>query len=77
MKGLATCLLLIVAGLAVPTILSEGDDKDDPSTWTPAKIEGDQPAPEFEDITAWVNSKPLTIKGLKGKVVVIHFMAFG
>ena len=77
MKRLVSCLLLIVAGCAVPAILSEGNDKDDPSTWTPVKIEGDQPAPEFEDITAWVNSKPLTMKGMKGKVVVIHFMAFG
>jgi hypothetical protein len=77
MKRLVSCLLLIVAGFAVPAILSEGNDKDDPSTWTPVRIEGDQPAPEFEDITAWVNSKPLTMKGMKGKVVVIHFMAFG
>ena len=33
--------------------------------------------PEFEGITAWVNSKPLTMKGLKDKVVVVYFMAFG
>ena len=70
-------LLLVVAGLAVPKVLADGNDKDDPTTWTPVKIEGDQAAPEFEDITAWVNSKPLTMKGLKGKVVVVHFMAFG
>jgi len=29
------------------------------------------PAPEFKDITGWANSQPLSIKGLKGKVVVL------
>jgi hypothetical protein len=73
MTRLLSCLLLIPAGFAVP----DGNDKNDPSTSTPVRIEGDQPAPEFEDITAWVNSKPFTMKSLKGKVVVVHFMAFG
>lgn len=34
-------------------------------------------APEFEGIEEWVNSEPLTMAGLRGKVVVIHFFAFG
>ena len=59
-----------------PTVPA-GEDGRDPSTWTPVRIAGEQPAPEFEDITAWLNSKPLTTAGLKGKVVVVHFMAFG
>jgi thiol-disulfide isomerase/thioredoxin len=29
------------------------------------------PAPEFKEVTGWANSKPLSIKGLKGKVVVL------
>jgi thiol-disulfide isomerase/thioredoxin len=29
------------------------------------------PAPEFKEITDWANSQPLSIKGLKGKVVII------
>jgi hypothetical protein len=77
MTRLFSCLLLVLVSLAVPAVFSDGTDKEDPSTWTPVKIEGDQPAPEFEDIEAWVNSKALTMKGLKGKVVVVHFMAFG
>jgi hypothetical protein len=64
-------------GLAVLKVSAEGKDKGESTTPTPVKIEGDQAAPEFEDITAWVNSKPLTMKGLKDKVVVVHFMAFG
>src|ERR1044072_6678779 len=29
------------------------------------------PAPEFKEITGWANSKPLSIKDLKGKVVLL------
>jgi hypothetical protein len=74
MRRLLSCLFLF---LAVPAALPAGKDRDDRSTWTPSKISGEQPAPEFEDITAWVNSKPLTMAGLKGQVVVVHFMTFG
>ena len=77
MTRLLSVLLLILAVLAVHAVLAGGNDKDDPSTWTPVKIEGDQAAPEFEDVTAWVNSKALAMKDLKGKVVIVHFMAFG
>ncbi len=77
MSRLLSFLLPILAGFAVAAVFADGDAKDDPSTRTPVKIEGDQPAPEFKDITAWVNSKPLTMKSLKDKVVVVHLMAFG
>ena len=43
----------------------------------PVRIQGKQQAPEFEHIAEWLNSNPLTLKELRGKVVVIHFMAFG
>ena len=33
-------------------------------------------APEFAGIEEWINSKPLTMAELKGKVVVVHFFAF-
>jgi hypothetical protein len=63
---------------AVPFIASGGsDDPKDPKNWTPIKIPGKQAMPEFADISKWVNSDPLTVKDLKGKVVVVHFMAFG
>jgi hypothetical protein len=74
MTRLWSCLVL---ALAVAAGSPAGEDGRDPSTWTPVRIAGEQPAPEFEDITAWLNSKPLTMAGLKGKVVVVHFMAFG
>jgi peroxiredoxin len=34
-------------------------------------------APEFTSIDAWINSDPVTIESLRGKVVVVHFFAFG
>jgi hypothetical protein len=66
--------------MAIPGIVAsfpDDSDKDDPSSRSPVEIKGRQAAPEFENIAAWVNGKPLTMKDLKGKVVVVHFMAVG
>jgi hypothetical protein len=35
------------------------------------------PAPDFPDVTEWINSKPLTWEKLRGQVVVVHFWTFG
>jgi hypothetical protein len=35
------------------------------------------PAPEFQGIEEWFNGKPMHLKDLKGKVVVLHFWTFG
>jgi thiol-disulfide isomerase/thioredoxin len=34
------------------------------------------PAPEFQEIDRWVNSKPLTLASLRGKVVLIDFWTY-
>jgi thiol-disulfide isomerase/thioredoxin len=34
-------------------------------------------APELRDVSAWINSQPTTLQELRGKVVVVHFWAFG
>ena len=34
-------------------------------------------APEFESIETWINSEPVTMESLRGKVVIVHFFAFG
>jgi hypothetical protein len=77
MRCLFSWLVLAVVGLAVVKVAADSNDKDETTASTPVKIEGDQAAPAFEDITAWVNTQPLTMRGLKGKVIVVHFMAFG
>lgn len=33
--------------------------------------------PEFTGVTEWHNSKPLTLKDLRGKVVIVHYWAYG
>jgi len=34
-------------------------------------------APEFEGVTEWIHSPPVTLDQLRGKVVVVHYYAFG
>jgi len=40
---------------------------------------GDRPAPEFprSDAAGWLNSPPLTMAGLRGRVVVLDLWTFG
>jgi hypothetical protein len=62
---------------ATPLCAGGGNDPKDPPNWTPVRIPNRQKAPEFENIDAWLHTKPLKMSELKGKVVVISFMAFG
>lgn len=34
-------------------------------------------APELQEVTAWLNTKPLSMEALRGRVIVLHFWAFG
>jgi len=36
----------------------------------------DRPAPEFPD-TTWINSSPLKLQELRGKVVLLEFWTYG
>jgi hypothetical protein len=46
-------------------------------------LRGEQPAamriaaPELNDVEEWINTKPLLLKDLRGKVVALHFWTFG
>jgi len=35
-----------------------------------------RPAPDFTGISTWLNSPPLTVVGLKGKVVLVQFWTY-
>jgi thiol-disulfide isomerase/thioredoxin len=35
------------------------------------------PAPEFRSVTKWINSEPLTMSKLRGKIVLVHFWTNG
>jgi thiol-disulfide isomerase/thioredoxin len=41
-----------------------------------APVSDRQPAPDFTGIDGWLNSTPLTLAGLRGKVVLIDFWTF-
>jgi thiol-disulfide isomerase/thioredoxin len=38
---------------------------------------GTKRAPEFQGIASWINSPPLTLQGLRGKVVFLDFWTYG
>ena len=42
----------------------------------PRSLTGKQ-APEFRGLQGWLNSPPLTVSGLKGRVVLLEFWTFG
>jgi cytochrome c biogenesis protein CcdA/thiol-disulfide isomerase/thioredoxin len=64
----------IMEGVPVPTVAPT----EVPPTPKPAiALEDRGPAPELTGLTQWFNSKPLTIKELKGKVVIVDFWTFG
>ena len=44
--------------------------------WPPRARAVPATAPEFVGITHWINSKPLTMKSLRGKVVLVDFWAY-
>ena len=39
-------------------------------------VAGQRPAPEFRDIEKWLNSQPLKVEELRGKVVLIDFWTY-
>ncbi|MBN3804029.1 thioredoxin family protein [Paraburkholderia sp. Ac-20336] len=41
-----------------------------------APLENDPPAPEFTGITQWLNSEPLKLQQLRGKVVLVDFWTY-
>src|SRR6516164_9799397 len=62
-------IILSALGLAICTVVGLTADGD--GTKRPGY------APEFTEVTDWINSKPLKLADQKGKVVVVHFWTNG
>ncbi len=60
------CLILFVAG---PSVTARGQQ--------PAVFKARAPELEERSQDAWINSKPLKLADLRGRVVVLHFWTFG
>ncbi len=72
-----------VAAPAQPTIEAPVQPTPVPPTSVPTakpapgiKLNDLGPAPELTGLTEWINSKPLTLKSLRGKVVIVDFWTF-
>jgi thiol-disulfide isomerase/thioredoxin len=67
---LSACLF----GLATPGWSGE-TDRAEPAPFEMAAVQGT--APDFAGIAKWFNSAPLSIAGLRGKVVLVDFWTYG
>lgn len=59
----------------IPKQIGSEGDKDGGSGSTSGSVSGPA-APEFTGIKEWINSDPLTIEGLRGKVVLVDFWTY-
>lgn len=80
-KSFGVIILLTVVLLASGMNIQSAFSKSDTSIENKAKglingLETTYDAPEFAGIEAWLNSQPLTMKDLKGKVVLIDFWTY-
>jgi hypothetical protein len=64
------CVPHLIASVALLLSLSASARAQEPVAMNVA-------APELQGIEAWINSKPLALADLRGKVVVLHFWTFG
>ncbi len=80
-KGFGVLILLAVAFIASgidPQTLFSSEEKTQKiaAEGLQDALANPYPAPEFAGIEAWLNSEPLTMAGLKGKVVLIDFWTY-
>lgn len=64
------CVLLVGASAICVALVANALTAGEPKSL-------EQKAPKLSGITQWINSKPLALKDLRGKVVVLHFWTFG
>ncbi len=82
-RGFGVLILLSVAyiasGVDVQSLFFSANKTSQPAASELALQQGldkPYPAPEFAGIEAWLNSKPLTMRSLKGKVVLVDFWTY-
>ena len=71
---LTATALLIGAGIYIDKHPGRELEKPDPPDKADLKNYG--PAPDFAGISKWLNSEPLTMPGLRGKVVLVDFWTY-
>jgi thiol-disulfide isomerase/thioredoxin len=64
-------LLLSACLFAASCTAAPNDDPVEPTSSAPAPM-----APEFQGINHWINSAPLTMQQLRGKVVLVEFWTY-
>lgn len=67
---------VIALALIASTLPGRSDDASSAAT-TIQMVETKAAAPEFSGLSNWQNSGPLTIAGLRGKVVMVNFWTYG
>ncbi|MBB5052277.1 thiol-disulfide isomerase/thioredoxin [Afipia massiliensis] len=67
---------VIALALIASTLPGRSDDAGSAAS-TIQMVETKAAAPEFSGLTNWQNSGPLTIAGLRGKVVMVNFWTYG
>ena len=75
-KVAAALVGLVLAGAVVYAVLNRNATIAGPSSGGAASLTVGPKAPDFTGITGWVNSPPLTLLGLRGKVVLVDFWTY-
>lgn len=65
------------AAIAIPALRKSAGRLPASTTSSSSKLAAaGKPLPEFQGISEWLNSDPLTIAGLKGSVILVQFWTF-
>jgi thiol-disulfide isomerase/thioredoxin len=72
LRHLLAASFIALAGFAPTAAFSQ-----DAKTTSVASTGAGPAAPDFSGITNWINSKPLHINDLRGKVVLVNFWTYG
>ena len=79
-KGFALLIVASVAfigsGLDPQSLLASSKPSDASAASLEEGLASPYPAPDFSGISAWLNSPPLSMKELKGKVVLVDFWTY-